>query len=736
MAEVKLFKPKANLEAGRQLADFISLAKGLNGFDKPNAPLKWSSYNWSNWLKSVNFAKSGENVRSKGFDPEAGLLDASIIDFAKAYVLYQQSLNKTAEVTEIVAVRYLEASLMLANGHADVTVAVARDFDRAAQLCQDKDTPARAYRIGGALEKLATFLSDKKLTESQISWANTIPRPNDARGHRKNKEAAAKKMPFPAALDAIAEIWANNPESPRDIFITSNCVILLSQPSRVGELNLIPHDCIPLDLETASSKHRMANTGDGEKPLFIKWYGQKGFGHISKPIPSVLAPFCIEAVKRIRSITEEPRQLAKFLEENPHDFPRHDRCPEVSQDTVLTPHQVLDALCLERGKNTARNYLKIWLKRIQKFCDAAEGLGEAESIVGEALEGFYEGKAAPGKEDRHTLTLRKLNVVVRARYLPEHFPYVDEKETIKFQDALNCYFVGQLGEQEGKGHGHLKPYMIRSIDSNTLNQSLTVSSGEHGSKKTEIMSIFRRWGYTDEKYRITTHQFRHFLNTMAARGNVGQTELARWSGRLDVGQNRVYNHRSDEELTGELKSIGLGEQKSNLIAVVSSNEPIMASDVAEMVGEDRVAHRTLLGVCIHDFGMEPCLKDRDCLGCKEHVCIKGEGERLRRIKKLRDGLKESLAEAQKGVEEGYFGADKWVVDRLDRLKRANELIAILEDPEIEDGAVIRCTDNGYLPVKKAFEANGKLEAEAKVLIGSDRSREEIVLEDVRDLLGR
>ena len=109
---------------------------------------------------------------------------------------------------------------------------------------------------------------------------------------------------------------------------------------------------------------------------------------------------------------------------------------------------------------------------------------------------------------------------------------------------------------------------------------------------------------------------------------------------------------------------------------------------------------------------------------------------MRRIKKLRDGLKESLVEAQSGADEGYFGADKWVVDRIDRLKRANELIAILENPAIEDGAVICCTDNGYLPVKKALEANGKLKAEEKVSIGSDRGGDDFALTELKDLLER
>lgn len=741
MSDIIPFKPKANVDAKKQLQAFIAQAKTVRGFDKPQAPLNWDKNNWSHWLKGVNFAKLGENVRSKDFDPDTGILDASILDFAKAYVLHQQSLNRTKEVREIVAVRYLEASMLEAHTQADVTVAVARDFDRAAQLCQEKDTPARAYRIGGALENLATFLSKKELTESNTNWNNTIPRPNDAPGHRKNREAAAKKMPSPKVLDAIAEIWVNNPESPQDIFATSNCVILLSQPSRVGELNLVPSDCLPPASDPFKASQITSDSEENNRPLYIEWYGQKGFGHIQKPIPSVLAPYCVEAVKRIQAITEEPRRLAKFLEEHPNEFPSHDRCPKVEQDSVLTPEQVLDALCYEGStrkggkKETPRNSLKIWLRRNLKYFEAREGFSEEKAILSDVLDGMYAGYPGPGKEDQHTLTLRKLNAVMRARYLPEHFPFVDKDDTIKFQNALNCYFVGQLGDQGDMGHGHLKCYMIRSVDSNTLNNYLTVGSGEHGSKKSEAMNLFRRWGYTGEEYRLTTHQFRHYLNTLAERGSVGQTELARWSGRLDVSQNKVYNHRSDEELMDESKAIGLGQQSSNLIALVSSNGPVMASDVAHMVGEDRVAHRTLIGVCIHDFAMEPCQKDRDCLGCKEHVCIKGEDERLRRIKKLRDGLQESLAEAQRGADEGRFGADKWVVDRLDRLKRANELIEILEDPGVEDGAVISCTDSGYLPVKKALLANGKLKTEEKVEIGSDKSRSDRAMAELREMMG-
>lgn len=737
MSDVIIFRPKAQVEAERQLREFIALSQKITGFDRPGEPLNWGDFNWSYWLKGVNFAKLGENVRSKAFKEETGVLDASILDFAKAYVLYQQSLNRTADVKETVAIQLLEASLLHANGNADVTLAVPRDFDRAAELCLNHfSSPARAYRIGGALEKLASFLSDNKLTKGVVDWVNVIPRPNDARGHRKNKELATRKMPTREVLDAIGEIWSNNPESPMDTFVTSNCVILLSQPGRAGELNLLPNKCLPPEVENVAGGASGVTGAKVEAggPLFIKWFGEKGFGHTQKLVPKALAPYCVEAIKRIRKITEGPRKLAKFIEEHPEDFPDHDLCPKVSQDSILTPEQVIDALCLNPGRS-ARQALKAWLKRNLNYFEGRRGVSEARAVVDEALAGMYEGRSDAGKRDHLTLTLRKLNVVVRARYLPPHFPFVDEKETIKYQDVLNCYFVGQLGEQDGMGHGLLKPYMIRAIDNNTLNNSLTVFSGEHGSKKSDAQNIFRRWGYIGDQYKLTTHQFRHYLNTLAARGSVGETELARWSGRLDISQNKVYNHRTDEELTSEAKSIGLGEQSSNLITVVNSKDPILASDLGDLVGSDRVAHRTLMGVCIHDFAMEPCQRDRDCLTCKEHVCVKGDRERLRRIKLLRDGLKESLKEAQRGVENGYFGADKWVTDRLDRLKRANELIALLEDPGVEDGAVITCTDNGYLPVKKALEANGKLPREQTVGLGVDRNRADAIQDELRALMG-
>ena len=51
------------------------------------------------------------------------------------------------------------------------------------------------------------------------------------------------------------------------------------------------------------------------------------------------------------------------------------------------------------------------------------------------------------------------------------------------------------------------------------------------------------------------------------------------------------------------------------------------------LGVDRLgtAKSTLYGICVHDYAMAPCQKQRECMNCKEHVCIKGDHVTLERL---------------------------------------------------------------------------------------------------------
>jgi len=721
MGNVIVFRRKEGVEAEEQVKAFIDWAKGLTGFDKPNLPLDWAAWRWKDWMGvSLDFVKLGVVARSKSFDPSKGLLDSNMMDFAKAYVLQKQTLNSTREIIEIVAIRAVEKALLNAGLVPDITRVNAHIYDDAGTLIEQEFTPDRAYRVGTQLQKLSEFIAEKGLAESKDTWVNSIKRPNDSHGHVKNKKNAQKKMPTEEALNALAEIWAAGPTYHRDIFSTSNCALLLASPSRVGELNVLAADCLIYK-----------DNSEGKSELFINWYGQKGYGFTDKAVPEVWKFFAEESVRRIKKITDKPRKLAKFLEENPDEFPIHDNCPKVAQDTPLTPEQVLEAFCVDLTKNP-RSKLKAWLKSAVAVLSKKRLYVKSVEILQEQLDNMYEGRWQEGKEDRYTLTLRKLNIYLREYWLPPEFPYTDHSHKMKYQDALNCYFEGQM-HVEGKGY--FKPFSLMAIDNNILNSCLTEGASEAGKAKSKSLNIFKRWQYEGEEYSMTTHQFRHYLNTIAAKGEVGEVERARWSGRLDISQNRVYNHVSDEERVENARNLGIGGTSTNLATLTSKHQPILLKDVG--VEDDRVAHYTEFGVCVHDFAVEPCTKFRDCLTCKKHKCIKGDAEKERRIRQMRDGLEETLKQATKGVDEGFYGADRWLSYAMDRLGKANALIGVLDNPEIAEGAVITCSDNGYSALEKGLAAQGELTGSSDTpALGSPTPKPQADLQKLMGLLGR
>lgn len=717
MSDVLKFKPKANLAAEQQVKEYVAFAKRLTkGCDKDGLPLPWDEVNWKAWMgRSLAFSKLGKNIRSKSFAPD-DVIDSQLIDFAKAYCLHQQSLNSTKEIAEIVAIRLVEKALIDLGYEANITLVHAGVMDRAAEICDDRDvhkSEDRAYRMGQQLQALSNFLDENGLVVAKSHWSNPIPRRNDAPGHKEREEGRKKKMPDPAALDALAEIWVAKPTASRDIFTTANCVILLSAPGRTNELNELASDCL-----------LWKENVDDEQELFLCWYGQKGFGYTDKPVLKTFRPFCLEAIDRIKAITEEPRQLAKWLEENPDEFPKHGECPDIDQDVILTHEQVLAAMCLEGSQGTPRHSVKMWLKQTLTILNKRVDCAAPKVILGEALDGMFAGKPGPGKEDVLTLTLRKLNVFVREYWLPPTFPFTTEARKTKFQDALNCYYSYQLEK-------NFKPklFSIETMDNNRLNASLTNAAGARG----KGLNIFERWGY--KGLGITTHQFRHYLNTLASKGNVGEVERARWSARLDLSQNKTYVHESADELEERGRAVGLGQSNKSLAQRSSSNEPILASELGGMEG--KIAHKTIYGFCIHDFSVEPCPKFRGCLGCSEHKCVKGDDEKLRRIKIQKEFLRETLENAQKGVEEEYFGADKWLGDAVRDYEMACQLVNILEDTELPDGSVVACEDVYSTDMTKALASQGLLDDQNVLKLEPSKDTGTQVNHDkLREILGR
>ena len=209
-------------------------------------------------------------------------------------------------------------------------------LDIAAQYIRDHYQRGSDYQAGRELERLAKFITTKKLIAHDLStWRHPIPRKKDE--IQTGVEAKArrdKKMPSEDVLNALAEIFALDPQNPKDIFITSTFAMSMCAPSRMTEILELPVDC---EVEEKDAK--------GILRYGWRFVAGKGFGGDIKWIPTEMVEIAKEAVKRIRNLTEPSRKLAKYIESNKSNkFYRHSNCPDVGDNIPLDTLQAASAL--------------------------------------------------------------------------------------------------------------------------------------------------------------------------------------------------------------------------------------------------------------------------------------------------------------------------------------------------------------------------------------------------------
>lgn len=642
MAEILLFTPKHERDCRQNLAEFVEMCRErLTVF---GADLDWDA---DNWPGVANFTKIGVNSRSY---KQEDCLDGEIMPFAKAYLRYQQGHNPTKLKNELKALRCIEKALLQVCGQADITLVSIQVLDAAADVA--REYKATAYQAGIQLVKLVDFLNETGIIAKRIIWKAPFSKPKELdRTDSDGKRKRAEKLPPDHCLEYMAEMFVNDLKFPRDRFTTCIFGLLMCAPSRISEAQLLPVNCLHFEKDSK-----------GVEQVGLRWWAGKGFGTDIKWIPTIFRDIAQEAVRRLTVLSEPGRLLAKYYEDKPGKFYRHEGCPDVDEDEPLTLKQVEQALGLS-SKN-----------------------GSSVGVFFMKYEPYHALRAAG-----RPLTLAFLNEYCRSQ-LPQGWPWLRKDLGIKYSDALCCFRMHEL-----RPDLNTSPVMLWVPDNNVFTDDLKVVAGRN--KK----SIWQRHGYKNSDgsdIRLTSHQIRHFLNTAAQRGDLGQLDIAKWSGRANIHQNAVYNHMADDEYVAAARETGIG---NGLVTKIKVNAPVTFDDL-QAVGEG-IAHVTEFGFCVHDYSMVPCQRHRDCLNCTEQVCVKGDAGKLERLKLQRDGIRLQLEKAKAASADGIYGADRWTQHQLKTLERADALIDLLESPQTPDGTVIWLSnDQEHSPLKRAMAA--------------------------------
>lgn len=650
MAEIYNFVPRQGLRGAANVSEFIDGCTNQLTIFGPD--LDFDALTWDVTQASERRASSKAEriafctLETTGLSTVPEPMVVPFINFAKAYIRYQQGLRPTKNPAHrLSALRCVEKALREANLKAPWEVS-AETLNRASQIAKENWTAAVIYRIGVNLELLGRFLDEKAMSTTLIGWKNPFERPGDTvRVGTEFEERRASKLPSAAALEAIPKAFLIATE-PRDIILASVGAILCSVPARIAELLTLPIDCEAGRLP-----------GSDRDDYGLRWWPAKGAEPQIKWVIPSMADIVRQALANIRKHTEKARIVARWYEQNPSDMylaPEHEhlRGTDLDFDTL---GKILGGL---NGKSYRTNN-KIPVRNSNiKFSDV----------------------------EKHVIGL-----------LPADFPIFDRASGIKYSEAMFVVLRNEFRETQALS------CMIERVTHGPVNDGFGARV-DHG-----VRSMFSRLEMSEpdgSPIVVTSHKFRHFLNTLAQKGGADQLDIAKWSGRKDVRQNSAYDHESAQELLERVRqTVGDAGGLFGLPDVIRVNTPVSREEYARMVAP--TAHVTEAGFCLHDFAATPCQVFRDCLRCTEHVCVKGDRRKADWVRHALAEARQLLAKAKDGQTDGKWGADRWVTAQEETVARLTALQTLLEDPDLPDGSLIRLS-GGEMPsrIREAAEAQG------------------------------
>ena len=635
MASMAVFMPRGDLSRQENLVGFIQSAREeLQVF---GADLKFHENIWD--ITDYLDLKARGNKRTRinffAFAEDNGsqvAMREPFLSFAKAYIRYMHGLRPKKFIAgRLYALRAVALALETEIGSTEVERINGHVMDTSAAVIKRRYDESLAYRIGGDLEMLAGFLSDNGFTSVPVRWRNTLRRPSDTQRIGKEfDERRAEKMPSETALEALPRAFREAVE-PGDVIVVCVVAILLAAPSRISEVLLLPTNC-EVTQKTANDTR-----------VLLRWWPSKGAPPMIKPVYSGMSDVVVSAINKLKEISAPAREISQWYEDHPTQ------------------------LFLPRGTEHLRAHIYVTAEEVAQIIGVEDGRSWCKFQRIEIL-------SRDGKPSIRFADLERCILSL----MPQGFPIVNKETGLRYSNSLVLVRSNEL-------HRTRATYrcMIEPVPTDFINDAL-------GSKKDGRASMFDRLGFTEPDgtpIRVSTHQFRHYLNTIAQMGGLSQLDIAKWSGRVDVRQNAAYDHVSASEMLVKIReAVGDSSLMFGPLGKAPERRLISRDEFAQL--KVPTAHTTELGYCIHDYTMSPCEIHRDCINCEELVCVKGDQAKNAEVKRQLDNARTLLARAEEANTGAQFGADRWVVHHRAAVERLEQLALILDDPAVPIGSFI------------------------------------------------
>lgn len=582
-------------------------------------------------------------------------LDSNFMDFAKsAFSEVMRRLRLVEYNRHLSALRIIEQALINAKLEPCITKLTPLVLDSAAQLIREKYPDP--WAMGRVLERIVTeIINPARLTPVLLEWRSPAQYQAPVRNDRISTtdcDKSTSRLPSLESILALASIHHNSKSMP-DKVATAFVSLAMYAPSRSSEILSLPVNCI-----------RHADTKDGPI-LGIAWAPAKGAMPMTKFAASDEFEAVIEStISYLTDLGAPARKAAQWYANNPSDLylphgTEHLRgmpitLQEVSQ--ILGKETAIQTSHAKRGYGLAATGE---VTRDRSRMPDSRKTGIAPLYTFDSLEKYVLGK------------------------LPAIFPILDGHTKIKWHEALFVLPTNVL-----RPDGETLLYVPSPISTNQINHQL--GTNPNG------ITVFSRNGKANpdgSPMGISTHAFRHLLNTLAQSKHLSEALIAFWSGRKSVKHNEWYDHLPQEafieaylKLGGADKPLQVGGHLDLKLRSIEVTHGLTREQALKL--ELGATHRTRYGICRHDHALTPCPKDKDCANCSEHTFVKGDQRHRDEAEFQFEMHKKAVADAQKAVDEGEPGAARWLRLHQPKLSRWKLVLEMLNDPSISDGTLL------------------------------------------------
>jgi hypothetical protein len=579
-------------------------------------------------LKREMVSSAPRNLRFTSYQHRS-LLPGTFVEVVKAWLVLRYSAVATMW-TSLQAAKYLWETLEQRHGaDFDWTQLSEADFNEMEVWLRARFAPSTVRSTMSCILSLIDFLAAHNVCRPHFYAVQTPPSASFDKQTLAGQEAGAERLPSQRALQGLADLYGPRATAPPERLLLAAVALLTVTGFRVGELVTLPEACEVREMRNGETvyglRYYKEKARRREMMLAVRW------------LSSLQAELAQKAVREIRQLTAGARKQARVLEAHPDRVP----IPGYAPDERIDSKALAEILGLKSWRSI-RCYAKSDLP-----CDRRPGESRYHYRVGD-VEAFL-------------LRLRQTPLWVLDR---------GDGTRQWLSETLFVFPRNFLDRRNGSNRLLVEPLRV-------------------GQLQRFLASVFERFNIREEDgsyCQITSHQFRHWLNDLADKGGMPVDSISRWLGRDSRQQTDTYRHATPDE---RLRWVKQGIQDGQLQGAVAG--AYFALPLAErdsfLEGQVQAVHVTPMGICVHDFAVEPCPYHLNCLrGCPDYLRTRGDDRERRHLLRLKADTEEALAHVQRlAIEEGSVTVQAWV-DHHEQTLRGIEAALAVDDTGGSDGS--------------------------------------------------